>query len=221
MTLKEVARRRIPRFLKPAALAACRLVQARHYYVPYVLQNGRVTAPRRLQFEITYRCNLRCVMCPLALSFDDPNSRIARGWREEVELTTDEIRRMIDDAAQVGVKDLGITGGEPFSRKDVIDVVRHAKSRGLTCNVISNGTFIDEQRAEMMVEAGLDGLALSLDGPEPVHTRIRGNARAYDKTVDAARYVEQAKRRAGSRRGSWNWSWRSSSRPNWMLCARP
>ena len=68
-----------------------RLFRFRHYF-PYLFRNGPGKMhPKELKFEITFRCNLRCVMCPLASQFDDPNSQIVQEWKREKELTTEEI----------------------------------------------------------------------------------------------------------------------------------
>lgn len=200
MSLRHTIWRSLPGFLKPAALFGYRTLEAKHYYGAYVFRRGRAKPPNRITFEITYRCNLRCVMCPLAPSFDQKDSQIVQEWANERELTTGEITAMIDDGAALGVTSLSITGGEPFIRKDVVDIVRHAKGRRLECCVISNGTLLDASCADRLVEAGLDSLQFSVDGPEPIHGKIRQNPHAFQRTMDAARWVDQAKRRSSVNR---------------------
>lgn len=200
MSLKDIAKSALPSSLIPPARGLYRLLDSRHYYFPYLFRNGRANAPKELKFEITFRCNLRCVMCPLASQFDDPNSQIVQEWKREKELTTEEIYKMIMDAKELGVKYFGITGGEPFIRKDLIDIISYSKIQGIRCGVLSNGVLIDQAMAERIVASGLDVLQFSLDGPKDIHNKIRKHHRGYESTLDAAHWITEAKKKAGKKR---------------------
>lgn len=192
MMNKETIKRILPPSILPIARWGYRLVSARDYYPQYVFSKGKAGIPREIKYEITFRCNLRCIMCPLAAAFDDPGSKLVREWKEEKELTTQEIFNLIDDAARMGVKKIGITGGEPFLRKDIIEIVQHIKKNKLKAAILSNGTLIDQRTAERIVQTGLDTLQFSIDGSEEIHNRIRNSSTAYAKSMDAARFVRQA-----------------------------
>lgn len=189
---------KLPKFILPAARLGYRFFQAHHYYPYYILRKGHAKAPFELTFEITYRCNLRCIMCPLSSAFDDPNSQIVQEWKNETELTKDEIFKIVREGAKLGVKQLTVTGGEPFLRKDLIEVIAYTKQNKMSCSILSNGTLIDEHLAYRIVESGLDLLTLSVDGPPDVHNRIRNSSKAFERTINAARLITQAKKRTGS-----------------------
>jgi radical SAM protein with 4Fe4S-binding SPASM domain len=89
------------------------------------------------------------------------------------ELKTDEVRDLIDQLADAGVVDLGISGGEPLIRKDLLQIIRHAKYRGMSVGIGSNGAKLGHERANALAAAGLDRLQISLDGLEAAHDELR------------------------------------------------
>jgi MoaA/NifB/PqqE/SkfB family radical SAM enzyme len=134
---------------------------------------GSAPVPLAVNLLLTYRCNLRCAYCAV---WQDPPA----------EMDTATVCRLIDEMAALGTERLGIGGGEPMLRKDLGAIVAHAKQRGLTVNLVSNGLQIPERVQEL---EGLDFLAVSLDGPEELHDEARGkgsHARAL-RAIDAAR----------------------------------
>ena len=198
MTFRNLAKAKLPSLLISTAWIGYKILEAHCYYPQYMLANGRAGKPRNITFEITFRCNLRCIMCPLAAAFDEANSQIVREWKSRTELSTDEILGLVDDSAKMGVRNFMITGGEPFLREDLIEIIRYIKQRNMRCRVLSNGTLINDEMTEILVYSGLDFLVLSLDGPENIHNSIRNNSKAFLRTVTAARLLTDAKKRAGS-----------------------
>ncbi len=94
--------------------------------------------------ELTYRCNLRCVHCYLAPLRD---AAVA-----EHELTTAELRGIIDQVAAAGCLWLLLTGGEPLLRTDFPAIYDHAKGNGLLVSIYTNGTLITPELADHLVE---------------------------------------------------------------------
>jgi len=129
---------------------------------------GAAAVPLAVNLILTYRCNLRCSYCEV--------------WREPAaEMDTPTVCRLIDQMAAAGTERLGLGGGEPMLRKDIGAIVAHAKARGLTVSLVSNGLQVAERAPEL---AGLDFLAISLDGPEEVHDQARGRG-SFAKAVEA------------------------------------
>lgn len=143
---------------------------------------GRALRPYSVSFWLTRRCNLRCDMCWVERSAWAEGEEYVRAAEE---LTLDELCRVVDEVARWRPR-IGITGGEPFVRPDALDFITHVKARGLRCGVNTNGMFL-ERDAGALLEAGLDNIMVSVDGPPEVHDRIRGVpgswARAYDGLV--------------------------------------
>lgn len=99
-----------------------------------------------------------------------------------------EFCRAIDELERVGLTRASFSGGEALLRRDALDIVRHARSRGLTTSMNSNA-WLAERRMDELADC-LDMLVVSLDGPEPVHDLVRRRRGSYARVLrvlDAAR----------------------------------
>lgn len=138
-------------------------------------RSGLARMPLIVNLLLTYRCNLRCAYCGV--------------WRQPPrEMDTATILRLVDEIAAAGAERLSLSGGEPMIRKDVGIILAHAKRRGLTVNLVSNGLHVARRIGEL---AGLDFLAVSLDGPEAVHDAARGKG-AFRRALGAIRAARAA-----------------------------
>jgi PqqA peptide cyclase len=121
--------------------------------------------PLALICELTHRCPLHCVYCsnPLELQV------------RATELTKEEWNRVFGEAAALGVLQADLTGGEPLTRADILDLVRAARSAGLYVNLITSGLPLDEAKLAALIEAGLDHFQLSFQGArEEIAQEISG-----------------------------------------------
>lgn len=112
--------------------------------------------PLSLLCELTYRCNLQCPYCYNPLDLD--------GYRDEIDTAT--WQRVIGEAADLGIVQLGFSGGEPTLRRDLASLIQTAARRGLYTNLITQGTFLDDARIAELAAAGLDHIQISLQAPE-------------------------------------------------------
>src|SRR5713226_7192422 len=112
------------------------------------------TNPLALIAELTHRCPLHCVYCSNPLELQNRAN----------ELNTEAWTRIFQEAAQMGVLQADLTGGEPLTRIDIIELVRAARTAGLYVNLITSGLPLDEARLAKLVDAGLDHLQLSFQG---------------------------------------------------------
>ncbi|MDP6943757.1 MAG: radical SAM protein [Myxococcota bacterium] len=140
-----------------------------------------------VSWNLTRKCNLRCEHCYIGAG------RITRADAQG-ELTTDEALAVVDQLCEVNPEALLIlTGGEPLLRKDVFEIASYASSRGLWPVVGTNGVLITAELCERMLEAGIRGVALSLDSLDPeAHDRFRQVEGAFQNTVDGAKILEEA-----------------------------
>ena len=99
-----------------------------------------VPRPYALLAEITYRCPLHCPYCsnPVAASLRRPQG----GGYSNGELTTEEWKRVIREAAALGVLQIGFSGGEPLARRDLAELIRAAREAKLYTNLITSGIEI-------------------------------------------------------------------------------
>lgn len=139
--------------------------------------------PRLIFWELTQRCNLRCLHC-----------RAGRPAGEGQDLSLAQIEPILDDIAARYRPLLILTGGEPLLRPDLFDIAAAARRRGLPISLASNGTLIDAAMAQRIAAAGFQRAAISLDGAGPAtHDRFRGQPGSFD----AARSGIEQLRRAG------------------------
>ena len=147
--------------------------------------------PTFVQLRVTNLCNLRCKMCG---QWGDTGIYRSDGFSDVGDRRRDasatRIQELIGAKRQLALSDyvrlldeiapfqpiVSLFGGEPFLYPDILPLVREIKRRGLTCTVITNGGRL-ERYARELVEAGIDSIAVSIDGPPEVHDRIRGQAR--------------------------------------------
>ncbi len=108
-------------------------------------------APVYVQFYVTARCNLTCEQCNIIYTNSDVR-----------ECTIDEVKRIADNFAKMGVAIVLLTGGEPFARKDLPEIIHAFESRGVHVRMQTNGYASEEQIARA-VEAGGKDISISLD----------------------------------------------------------
>lgn len=96
--------------------------------------------PLHVMFELTYRCNFRCIHC--YITEEQKSSRL----KEELE--TKDIFNILEQLRDLGGFYLGFTGGEIFCRKDIFDILWQAKKLGFEIILLTNGYFIDEKIAD-------------------------------------------------------------------------
>lgn len=128
---------------------------------------------------VTYRCNYNCVFCGLP---QRAKENLNAGLKE---LTTEELKGVIDDFAEIGTTGIGFTGGEPLIRSDICELIAYTRKKGLFTHLSHNGFFVAKRRAaEAILDSGLDAIDISLDGPNSqTHDWSRGTPGAFEKVV--------------------------------------
>lgn len=125
-----------------------------------------------VQWHLTERCNLRCSHCY------QTGGKIAELSLAEIREVLDEIVDMLaawSKAYQVEFSpSLNVTGGEPFLRNDLFEILHDMRSRGFATFLLTNGTLIDAQKAAALAECGVKGVQVSIEGSEEIHDQIRG-----------------------------------------------
>ncbi|HAH31250.1 MAG TPA: hypothetical protein DCL44_02930 [Elusimicrobia bacterium] len=112
-------------------------------------------APVYVQFYVTSRCNLTCGQCNIIYANSDVR-----------ECTIDEIKLIADNFAAMGVAIVLLTGGEPFMRRDLPEIIRAFESRGVHVRMQTNG-FASEEQIAQAVSAGGRDISISLDSLNP------------------------------------------------------
>ena len=121
------------------------------------LATARRRAPLGLLAELTHRCPLQCPYCSNPLQLE----------RAGAELDTAAWQDVMRQAAELGVLQLHLSGGEPTVRRDLEDIVATAAAAGLYTNLITAGVLLDRARLEALARHGLDHVQLSIQDVEP------------------------------------------------------
>lgn len=138
--------------------------------------------PMAMLAEITHRCPLACPYCSNPVDL----IRAAR------EIGADDWGRVFRQAADLGVLQVHISGGEPGARRDLAQIVTHARDAGLYVNLITSGIGITRERLDELDRAGVDHVQLSLQGIRPdMADRISGHPGSWDKKMAFAEWVTE------------------------------
>lgn len=137
--------------------------------------------PFGLLAELTYRCPLACPYCSNPMNLADYSN----------ELATDEWRRVLAEARDLGVLQCGLSGGEPLLRRDLVELVAHAHELGLYTNLVTSALGFSRPRAEQLRAAGLDHVQVSIQADEPAGSdRIAGTP-SFERKIEAMRLVKE------------------------------
>ncbi|MDI9610668.1 MAG: radical SAM protein [Archaeoglobaceae archaeon] len=121
-------------------------------------------------WNITDRCNLKCVHC-----------YAKTGFRAK-ELSTEECKRIITELAEFKVPLILFSGGEPLMREDIFEIAEFAKKKNIKVVLSTNGTLIDKDTAEELKV--FDYVGISLDGVK-IHDKFRGMDGAFETSLNA------------------------------------
>ncbi len=134
--------------------------------------------PKWIAWEITRRCNLRCVHCRSSSELE------AKGHPD---FSLDEAKRILDDISSYAKPVVVLSGGEPLLRDDVFDIAAYGTKKGLRMCMATNGTLVTREICEKIKEADIKMVSMSLDGSTAeVHDDFRSMPGAFDGTLRAA-----------------------------------
>lgn len=140
-------------------------------------------APFLVIWETTQACALACRHCRAS----------ARPWRDPLELTTEEGKRVARQTVEMGTPLLIFSGGDPANRPDLVELICYGKDQGLRTATIPAATdTLTRDFVRTLRAAGLDQMALSLDFPRPeLHDAFRGVPGAFAKTLQAVAWAHE------------------------------
>lgn len=130
--------------------------------------------PLFVSWNITFRCNLRCLYCA---SCDAPKE----------ELPTDEVIHGLDALWRVGTRWITFGGGEPLVRSDMGEILQYSRKKGFQTYISTNGWLVSEKKE--WLHHNVKHANISLDGPQEVHDQVRGEG-AYEKAVESVRICQ-------------------------------
>jgi len=147
---------------------------------------GKIGPLQRLAISVTGRCNSRCITCNIWRTRPDPAMEIGLG----------EIGRITRSRAYLGAGSVVLTGGEPFLRKDLPEIMELlSRSSNAEISVVTNG-LVPERISSVVEEirergARIDKIALSLNGKPETHDLTRGVKGGYTRLIESARRLKR------------------------------
>ncbi len=138
----------------------------------------RVRRPLAAQIEVTRRCQLDCIHCYLDRE------------RQGEELSTEEIEKLLEDLAELGVLLLSFTGGEFFLRRDWNELLEAAYDNRFATRILTTGYKIDARIAKRLKELAIAGVELSVYSHKPeVHDAVTRTDGSHQMTLNAAKFL--------------------------------
>jgi pyrroloquinoline quinone biosynthesis protein E len=137
--------------------------------------------PTTLLAELTHRCPLHCPYCsnPVDLA------------RSQSELSTDDWKRVFTQARELGALQLGLSGGEPLIRRDLEELVIHARTLGFYQTLVTSAVGLTRERALRLKAAGLEHVQISIqDSDKEIAEKIAGT-RSWDAKLQAAEWIKE------------------------------
>lgn len=138
-------------------------------------------------WNCTSSCNLRCAHC------------YAAAQCPKKDMTTEQGKALLDDLAAFGCPVVLFSGGEPFTRPDVLELAQYAVDKKLRVVFSTNGTLINEDMAQKIKKIGVSYVGISLDGTREIHDKFRRCEGAYDRAVNGVRVCRDAGIKVGLR----------------------
>jgi MoaA/NifB/PqqE/SkfB family radical SAM enzyme len=151
-------------------------------YVPGALEKVQVT-PYLATLTVTDNCCLKCVMC--------------NEWHSHhtEEFNTEEWKNALTQLKEEGIREINLTGGEPLMRKDIYDIIRHARSLGIRVGMTSNGFMMNEARVPELIASGVSTFSLSMDAVGEKFDEIRGVKGGYDRLLKACELLAEERKK--------------------------
>ena len=124
-------------------------------------------------WNMTRQCNLNCLHCYAK----------ATKKASDDEFSTEEAKSFMDDVAKYKSPVFLFSGGEPFMRRDLIELIEYASSIKLRPVISTNGTLITKEKAKQAKKAGIKYIGVSLDGMAQTNDKFRGLTGAFDMAI--------------------------------------
>ena len=137
----------------------------------YAVMN-RLVVPYGANLELTAKCNLDCIHC-YHVTCSGP------------EMSTDEVRALLDDLARLGGMELTLTGGEPLIRSDFTEIITYAvRTAGFSVKVFSNLTLLTEVIADVLASLTLNTVETTILGPDSLtHDGLTGHEGSFESLL--------------------------------------
>ena len=133
---------------------------------------NRAKAPFYVQFELTEKCNNKCYFCYNPLGHVTGN-----------ELTTNQVKNILEQLREMSVFRINFNGGEPLTRKDIKEIIKYAYDLGFELHMNTNSTLVTDDMAEFISHYMRSVCTSILHSNETEHDRMTGRVGAYQDVI--------------------------------------
>ncbi len=137
--------------------------------------------PVHVVWELTLACNLKCKHC---------GSRAGKIRPDE--LSTEDCLEIVEGLARLGTREVTLIGGEAFLKSDWTRIIRALRDHDIYCGLQTGGWAFNAKRLEAALDAGLQGLGVSIDGLAELHDNVRGVKGSFDMALDVLKRARAA-----------------------------
>ena len=154
------------------------------------LHTGKAPAPLMAVLMVTENCNLRCPMCGLPERFRcNPNNADTAAWK-----------RAIDDLHELGAAGVGFTGGEATTRKDIFELIAHARKLGFPVTLNSNALLLSDDKLDALAKSDPTNINISIDsGRDDINDQLRGGKDVLKRTLERIKALVEKRKTSGAR----------------------
>ncbi len=139
------------------------------------------TKATTLFIRVTENCNASCFMCGFAKA------------KKQLYVSREEMAEIVKESVKAEIKLVRFTGGEPLLHPDIGLFIKNFKDKGIKTSLISNG-FLLPEKYQMLIEAGLDQLILSLDGSSSkIHDKLRNLPGVFKNLTKGIQLIKSQK----------------------------
>lgn len=132
---------------------------------------------RLVEISLTNRCQCRCKHCFATIQNDSELMK--------EELTTQEVKSLIDEIYDIGGVEIIFSGGEPLLRNDLLELINFAHQKGIVTRLITNGLLLNEKKVSELKQAGLNWASISLDSPKSeIHDEFRNVRGCFENAIN-------------------------------------
>jgi len=135
-------------------------------------------------WDITSKCNLSCIHCYNSRVYEN---RISQ--KLGLDLNTKEVFNIIDKLATGGVETIQFLGGEPFVRRDFIEILSYAKDKNVHCNITTNGVLVNQTLIERLLAICPTQISFSIDGATAKSNNAVRGKNVFDRAVSNLRLL--------------------------------
>lgn len=161
-------------------------------YYKYWFGKGESFYPKKISFNLTYRCNLRCKMCT---QWGEAGNLKTLPEEQINEVLSFENLKSVIDGISFFEPYIYLWGGEPFLYPDLMEFIRYIiDEKGLKCGISTNGTYLNQFASELMGFHNEFDIFVSLDGSGAIHDSTRGRKGTFNKVITGVRAIQDFKR---------------------------